>query len=86
MVSGLWLCNGIFLEYKYHIQPQAEGFARAIIPVPQDYLLRDGLDKDFPKHFAKLCEIEDLVKAIGQSGLGMRIFIKACSLICPYRA
>ena len=45
------------MEYRYHIQPQAEGFARAIIPVPQDFPLRNGLDKDFPKHFAKLCEL-----------------------------
>jgi hypothetical protein len=45
------------MEYRYHIQPQAEGFARSIIPVPQDYPLREGVNRDFPIHFAKLCEL-----------------------------
>jgi len=45
------------MEYRYHIQPQAEGFACSVIPVPQDYPLREGLTEDFPKHFAKLCEL-----------------------------
>ena len=45
------------MEYKYHIQQQAEYFARAIIPVPQNYPLREGLPDDFPVHFAKLCEL-----------------------------
>ena len=45
------------MEYKYHCQPQAEEFARQIIPVPMDYPLRDGLSGDFREHFAMLCEL-----------------------------
>ena len=45
------------MEYKYHCQPQAEEFARQIIPVPIDYPLRDGLPDEYRTNFAKLCEI-----------------------------
>jgi len=45
------------MEYRYHIQPQAQSLACSVIPVPQDYPLREGLTGDFPKHFAKLCEL-----------------------------
>ncbi len=33
------------MDYKYHIQPQAEKFARSILPVPHEYPLREGLPK-----------------------------------------
>jgi hypothetical protein len=45
------------MEYKYHCQSQAESFAKTIIPVPENYPLRDGLPGDFPEHFAALCEV-----------------------------
>jgi hypothetical protein len=45
------------MEYRYHIQSQAESLARSVIPVPQDYPLREGVNKDFPQYFAKLCEL-----------------------------
>ena len=43
--------------YRYHCQHQAEDFARAILPVPEDYPLRDGLPEDFRPRFARLCEL-----------------------------
>jgi hypothetical protein len=45
------------MEYKYHCQPQAESFAKSIIPIPENYPLRDGLPGDFRTHFARLCEL-----------------------------
>jgi len=45
------------MEYKYHCQYQAEAFANAIIPVPENYPLKNGLPEDFRTHFVKLCEI-----------------------------
>ncbi|MCL2512434.1 MAG: hypothetical protein FWF08_00915 [Oscillospiraceae bacterium] len=44
-------------EYKYHCQHQAESFAKAIVPVPDDYPLKDGLPEDFRIRFKKLCEL-----------------------------
>jgi len=43
--------------YRYHCQHQAENFARAILPVPNDYPLRQGLPEDFRPRFARLCEL-----------------------------
>jgi hypothetical protein len=45
------------MEYKYHCQPQAEEFAKQIIPVPDNYPLRNGLPDDYRIHYAKLCEL-----------------------------
>ena len=45
------------MEYKYHCQYQAESFADSILPVPENYPLRDGLPEDFRTHFARLCEL-----------------------------
>ena len=45
------------MEYKYHCQQQAELFASSIIPMPENYPLRDGLPECFRTHFAKLCEL-----------------------------
>jgi len=45
------------MNYLYHCQPQAEEFARQIIPVPADYPLRFGLPGDFRARFAKLCDL-----------------------------
>ena len=45
------------MEYKYHCQYQAESFAKSILPVPDNYPLKDGLPEDFRKHFLKLCEL-----------------------------
>jgi len=45
------------MEYRYHIQHQAEDFARAILPVPEDYPLRPGLPEDFRPRFARLCAL-----------------------------
>jgi hypothetical protein len=45
------------MEYRYHCQYQAESFAKQILPVPEDYPLRDGLPEDFRTHFARLCEL-----------------------------
>ena len=45
------------MEFKYHCQHQAESFARAILCVPKDYPLREGLEKDFRPRFARLCEL-----------------------------
>jgi len=45
------------MKYKYHCQQQAEDFARSILPVPEHYPLQDGLSEDFPRKFAKLCEL-----------------------------
>lgn len=42
---------------QYHSQLQAERFAKAIIPVPMDYPLPEGLEEDFRIHFTKLCEL-----------------------------
>lgn len=49
--------NKIIEKYKYHCQHQAESFAKAIISVPKDYPLQAGLQKVFPLHFSKLCEL-----------------------------
>ena len=45
------------MEYRYHIQPQAERFARAVVPVPPDYPLREGLPADFRVRLSRLCEL-----------------------------
>ncbi len=45
------------MEYKYHCQRQAESFASAILPVPDDYPLRDDLPEDFRPRFTRLCEL-----------------------------
>lgn len=45
------------IEYKFHCQHQAEAFAGAILPVPENYPLQTGLPKDFPLHFSRLCEL-----------------------------
>ena len=45
------------MEYKYHIQHQAEDFARAILPVPGDYPLYPGLSADFRLRFTRLCAL-----------------------------
>jgi len=42
-------------NFQYYCQPQAEAFARAIVPVPKSYPLSDGLSADFPAHFSNLC-------------------------------
>ncbi|MCL2059063.1 MAG: hypothetical protein FWH01_08410 [Oscillospiraceae bacterium] len=44
-------------SYKYHSQRQAGAFARAIIPVPGDYPLREGLPDGFRADFARLCDL-----------------------------
>ena len=44
-------------QYSYHCQRQAEGFARAILPVPEDYPLREGMPEDFRPRFARLCAL-----------------------------
>ena len=45
------------MEYKYHCQSQAEEYARSVIPVPENYPLRNGLQADFPIHFARLADL-----------------------------
>jgi len=45
------------MDYRYHCQPQAEDYARAILPVPDGYPLRDGLPEDFREQFSKLCAL-----------------------------
>jgi len=47
------------MEYKYHIQPQAESLACSVIPVPQDYPLRDGLNMD-----SYIAEIEAMPESV----------------------
>ena len=43
------------MEYKYHCQQTAESIANAILPVPENYPLANGLPSDFPEHFSQLC-------------------------------
>jgi hypothetical protein len=44
-------------KHSYHIQHQAERFARQIIAVPEDYPVRRGLPEDYPAHFPQLCAL-----------------------------
>ena len=62
------------MEHTYHCQYQAELFAKAIIPVPTDYPLRDELPEDFRAHFTLLSELAkdmymDMAKRPGSYGL-----------------
>ena len=45
------------MVYTYHCQRQAESFARSIIPVPDDYPLRNGLPEDYRSRFKALCDL-----------------------------
>jgi hypothetical protein len=45
------------VNYKYHCQHQAESFSKAILTVPNDYPLLEGLDHDFRQNFSILCEL-----------------------------
>jgi hypothetical protein len=56
-MAGCKETEGGFMEYKYHCQRQAESFARSILPVPEDYPLREGLPEEFRRHFRKLSEL-----------------------------
>ena len=40
--------------YKYHVQYQALEYSNAILPVPEDYPLRRGLDESFRNDFKEL--------------------------------
>lgn len=44
-------------EYNYHCQHQAESFAKAILPIPNEYPLQAGLPKNFQLNFMKLCDL-----------------------------
>ena len=46
-----------FSKYNYHCQHQAKDFARGIVPVPNDYPLKDGLPEGFRVQFARLCKL-----------------------------
>lgn len=61
---------------QYHSQRQAELFAKAIIPVPMDYPLADGLEDDLKIHFSQLCELAkeiylDMAKKPEEYGLAL---------------
>jgi len=45
------------MPYKYHSQHQAEAFANAIIPVPEDYPLPEGVPGSFIENFACLFQL-----------------------------
>lgn len=42
---------------QYHSQQQALEFANAIIPVPENYPLAEGIEEDFRIYFSRLCAL-----------------------------
>jgi len=44
-------------KHSYHIQHQAERFAKQIIAVPEEYPVRRDLREDYPSHFSQLCAL-----------------------------
>jgi len=64
------------MEYKYHCQNQAEHYAASVIPVPENYPVMDGLQPDFPIHFARLADLAkeiyaDMAKSPESYGLAL---------------
>lgn len=60
--------------YQYHAQYQALEYANSILPVPEDYPLKQGLDESFREDFHELTELArvlylDLAKAPGKYGV-----------------
>lgn len=45
------------MDETYHVQHQARRFAGQILPVPESYPLRSGLEEGYPAHFAQLCAL-----------------------------
>ncbi len=42
---------------QYHSQQQALEFANAIIPVPENYPLAEGIEEDFRIYLSRLCAL-----------------------------
>ena len=62
--------------YKYHVQYQALEYANAILPVPENYPLRQGIDESFKNDFRELTEFAkvmylDIANAPEKYGTGL---------------
>ncbi len=47
--------------YKFHAQYQAIEYANSILPIPENYPLREGLDKNFRDNFKELTELARVI-------------------------